>query len=151
MSLIAPIIMMACSDNRLQRVECNRADVPVAELATLDHEVNYNAFNSTFLRPEVAKLYGIDRDQDLGVVMVSVYQKRAPGVGVEVCVSGGATNILGQVVELRFDEVREGEAIYHIGTFGFTQEEALIFKVHVEIADTGATHELKWQQKFWSG
>jgi hypothetical protein len=45
-----------------------------------DHEIHYNAFNSTF-QPEVANLYDIAQDEDLGVAMVSVHQKDSAGVG----------------------------------------------------------------------
>ncbi len=153
LSLIALFATLACSETGLQSVKCgNLLAVPAAvKAAAPDHEVDYKAFNSTFLRPEVAKLYGIDRDEKLGVVMVSVYQKDALGVGVEACVSGGARNLLGQAKGLNFDEIREGQAIYHISTFRFSPEEHITFEVDVEIAATGETHELKWKQQFWQG
>jgi hypothetical protein len=150
--LVAIFAAFACSESRQQSADCNSPAVAVAgDASALEHEVTYNAFNSTFLQPEVAKLYGIDQDEKLGVVMVSVYQTAALGVGVEACVSGGVTNLIGQVFTLEFDEIREGQAIYHIGTFSFGQEERLTFEVDVEIAATGETHELKWKQQFWQG
>lgn len=150
--LITFFVAFACSERRQQSVGCDSLAVPaVGDLSAVEHKVNYNAFNSTFLQPEVAKLYGIDQDENLGVVMVSVYQKDALGVGVEACVRGGVTNLIGQVNTLEFDEIREGQAIYHIGTFPFGHEERLTFKVDVEIAATGKKHELKWQQQFWRG
>ena len=150
--LIAFFVAFACSERTLQSVGCDSVAVPAAgDHSALDHAVDYKAFNSNFLQPEVAKLYGIDRDDNLGVVMVSVYQKNALGVGVEACVSGGVTNLIGQINRLEFDEIREGRAIYHIGTFPFGQEEKLTFNVDVEIPATGKKHELKWQQQFWRG
>ncbi len=83
--------------------------------------------------------------------MVSVYETDAPGVGVEACVSGGAMNLIGQMKTLDFEEIREGEAIYHISTFAFSQEEHITFELDVEIAATGETHVLKWKQQFWRG
>jgi len=150
--LITLFVISSCRDSGQQNVKsvkCDRAGVQaVAELA---HEVDYNAFNSTFLDPKTAKLYGIDQDEKLGVVMVSVYQTDAPGVGVEACVSGGAMNLIGQMKRLDFEEIREGEAIYHISTFLFSQEEHITFELDVEIAATGETHVLKWKQQFWRG
>ena len=149
--VIAVLLASACSESG-RRVECG-SDVGSAgvNLTALDYEVDYNAYNSTFLQPEVAKIYGIDRNKKVGVVMVSVYQKDAPGVGVEACVSGGATNLVGQVKVLRFEEIREGDAIYHIGTFRIGQEEDLTFRLDVEVPTTGKTHPLKWRQKFRRG
>ena len=146
--LVALFATSACSETELQQsVECDSPGDSLggsaAESAALAHEVDFKAFNSTFLRPEVAKLYGIDRENKVGVVMVSVYQKDSLGVGVEACVSGGAKNLLGQEKGLDFNEIREGEAIYHISTFRFSPEEHITFEVDVQIASTGETHELK--------
>ena len=150
--LVALFAAFACSESRQQSANCDSPRVAATgDAAALKHEVDYKAFNSTFLQPEVAKLYGIDQDEKLGVVMVSVYQKDALGVGVEACVSGGVTNLIGQVNTLEFDEIREGKAIYHIGTFSFGHEERLTFALDVEIAATGETLELKWKQRFWQG
>ena len=150
--LVALFAAFACSESRQQSANCDSPRVAATgDTAALKHEVDYKAFNSTFLQPEVAKLYGIDQDETLGVVMVSVYQKDALGVGVEACVSGGVKNLIGQVNRLDFDEIREGKAIYHIGTFWFGQKEKLTFNLDVEIPSTGKKHELKWQQQFWRG
>lgn len=153
--LIVLFANVACSESRQQSATCNGLSVAPGDSSALDpevdHEVDYKAFNSTFLKPEVARLYGIDQGEKLGVVMISVYEAEALGVGVEACVSGGVTNLLGQENALDFDEIREGEAIYHIGTFVFDQEEHLTFNVDVAIPATGKKHELSWQQQFWRG
>jgi hypothetical protein len=141
----------ACSEARQQSVNCDGVASSAGVPSALDYEVDYKAFNSTFLRPEIASLYGIDQDEQRGVVMVSVYQADALGVGVEACVSGGVTNLIGQQNTLDFDQIREGQAMYHIGTFVFSQEEHLTFSVDVQIAATGKTHKYKWQQQFWQG
>lgn len=155
--LIAFFVSFACSEGRQQSASCESLAASTdGELSSLDnaldnavdYEVDYKAYNSTFLRPDVARLYGIDQDDELGVVMVSVYEKDALGVGVEACVGGGVTNLIGQVNRLNFDEIREGRAIYHISTFLISPEEHFTFKVDVGIAATGKTHKLKWQQQF---
>ncbi len=140
----------ACSESELQSVKCDLLAVPEAsELTVLGHEVDYKALNSTSLNSDVAKLYGIDQDETLGVVMVSVYQTDENGIGVEACVSGRATNLIGQMKRLEFEEIREGAAIYHISTFPFSHKEHLTFEVDVKT--TRETHELKWKQQFWRG
>ena len=64
----------ACSETRPQSFDCNLSAVPEASQLTtlLGHEIDYKALNSTSLDAEVAKLYGIDQDETLGVVMVSI-------------------------------------------------------------------------------
>lgn len=119
------------------------ADVPL--------EVDHNAFNSTFLKPDVAKLYGIEVDEDVGVTVVSIYQKDSPGVGVQARVSGSTKNLMGQTTRLNFDEVREGQAAYHVATFRIVEDEQITFEVDVDIIQTGETRQVQWQQQFWPG
>ena len=142
----------ACSKNELQNAKCDQLAVAgTSDVTVPEHELDYKALNSTSLHADVAKLYGIDQDETLGVVMVSVYQSEGIGIGVETCVSGSATNLIGQIDQLEFEEIREGAAIYHISTFRFFHKEPMTFRVDVEIVATGETHKLKWQQKFWEG
>lgn len=142
----------ACSESGIESTKCDQLSVPAAsKLTVLEHEVDYKALNSTSLNADVAKLYGINQDETLGVVMVSVYETDGNGIGVETCVSGTATNLIGQIDRLDFEEIREGAAIYHISTFTFTHKEPMTFRLDVEIVATGETHKYKWQQKFWRG
>jgi NAD+ synthetase len=60
--------------------EYGAADVPI--------EVHYSAFNTTFLDLEVAELYGIDRRQRVGALVVSAFHRDDPGVGVQARVRG---------------------------------------------------------------
>ena len=146
----ALLFVSACGENGIQSIDEGTAVAEIDETSKVfgDHEVHFNAFHSTFLLPEVAKLYGIGRNDHLGVVMVSVIQKDKPGVGVGARVGGAATNMASQMKALDFDEIREGDAIYHISTFPFDQKDHLTFTVAVEIAPTGETHKLKWRHQF---
>lgn len=142
----------ACSESGKQSVGCDSPGAAeAATLTSVDPKIDYNAYNSTFLDPDVARLYGIDRRENLGVVMVSVYRADGPGIGVEACVSGESTNMVGQLKQLDFEEIREGTAIYHISTFIFSEKENLTFNVNVQIAATGKTHKLTWGRQFWRG
>ena len=152
--LVAVVLFVssACSKGELQNTKCDQLSVAgTSDVTVPEHELDYKALNSTSLHAEVAKLYGIDQDDTLGVVMVSAYELEGQGIGVETCVSGSATNLIGQIDRLEFEEIREGAAIYQISTFTFTHKEPMTFRVDVEIAATGETHKLKWQQKFWRG
>ena len=114
-------------------------------------EVDHRAFNSTFLKPDVAKLYGIDVADDLGVAVVSVYQTDSPGVGVQARVNGSFRNLMGQTTKLDFDEVREGKAAYHVATFKLVEDEKITFALDVNIVQSGETRQIEWQQQFWPG
>ena len=110
-SLFLIVVAFCLTSACKQDIKCPSVST-TSELTSLDHEVDYKSINSTTLLPEVAKLYGIDQDETLGVVMVSVYQTDDRGIGVETCVIGRATNLVGQISRLEFEEIREGAAIY---------------------------------------
>ena len=149
-SLFLIVVAFCLTSACQQDIKCPSVST-TTELTSLDHEVDYKSIHSTTLLPEVAKLYGIDQDDSLGVVMVSVYQTDDSGTGVEACVIGGATNSIGQIRRLEFEEIREGAAIYHISTFPFSHKEHMTFNVDVQITATGKTHKLKWKEQFWRG
>jgi len=44
-----------------------------------DYEVHYNAFNSTFLQPDVAANYQVQRSKYRGLVNITVLQKQPDG------------------------------------------------------------------------
>ena len=152
LALIVLFTASACSESGMQSVSCDSHGVAeAAALTSVDPKIDYNAYNSTFLDPDVARLYGINQSESVGVVMVSVYQADGPGIGVEACVNGASTNMVGQLKQLDFEEIREGAAIYHISTFIFSDKENLTFNVDVQIPATGKTHELTWRRQFWRG
>ena len=150
--LVALCALFACSDNGTSTAQIDAGtDLEGDEYSKVfgEHRIHFNAFKSTFLTPEVAKLYRIRHADDLGVCMVSINQKDTPGVGVEARVNGTATNLASQLRMLKFDEIREGSAIYHVCTFPVASKEQLTFKVDVEIAPTGEKYAVTWQQEFW--
>lgn len=106
-------------------------------------QVHYNAFNSTFLSPAVATQYDLTRSASKGVLNIAVLNKdtltsQSPGV------SGQVINPLGQVQQLAFQHVREGDATYYIAQFDYTNAETLRFSLQV-----GEKQTLKFNQEFW--
>ena len=72
-------------------------------------KVHYSAFNSSFLTPEVARTYGLERSRYNGIVNIAVQNKQ--GVAQAVGISGEARNLTGTLRPLNFQEVKEGNAI----------------------------------------
>ena len=88
-----------------------------------DWEVHYIAFPSTFLQPNIAKHYGLERSKYSGVINISVLDSRhkdKPAQQVEIV--GQARNLLGNTVSLDFKEVVEGDAVYYIAPIKFTMK-----------------------------
>ena len=113
-----------------------------------DWEVHYIAFPSTFLQPNVAKHYGLERSKYSGVINISVLDSRhtdKPAQQVEIV--GQARNLLGNTVSLDFKEVVEGDAVYYIAPIKFTNEE--IYRFNIDLKQGRQQHTLKFQQKFY--
>jgi hypothetical protein len=107
--------------------------------------VHYSAFNSGFLQPEVAAAVGLVRSKSQGVVNVALLQSNTASTGV---VTGEVKNLLGQISQLNFKQVKEGAAIYYLAQFPFGQQEMLRFTLNVKGAD-GVPHSFDFSQEFF--
>ncbi len=114
------------------------------------HEVHYSAFNSSFLSPDVAKAYNIRRSGSRGMLNIAVLAKngmqRTP---VGATVKGSVKNLIGQMQPLTFTEIREGEAVYYIANFRFTNDEILQFSIDVQAESGGAPMPFSFKQHFY--
>lgn len=118
-----------------------------------DYTVHYLAVNTTFLQPEIAAQYGIERASRRGFVNVAVLRD-APngGVGAPVTavVTGSRANLMQQSTELQFQEVREGEAIYYLAQFEFSNAETLRFTIEVQPEGQGPAREITWTTQLYA-
>ncbi|WP_172561888.1 DUF4426 domain-containing protein [Vibrio furnissii] len=114
-----------------------------------DVEVHYSAFNSTFLTPQVAKSYQLTRNGYSAVLNISVLDTSTVSKpAVEATLSGQVKNLIGNMRELAFSEVKEGNAIYYLAEFPISNEEELRFDIDVNAGLKGAG-KLKFTQKFY--
>lgn len=108
------------------------------------YEGHYSLVPTTFLTPEIAAGYGITRSRDRALLNISIID---PDNGpVRATVSGTVKDLLGNVRELAFEEVVEGEAVYYLATVRHGEEEVLRFTIDVRTPD-GASHRMAFQQK----
>ncbi len=111
-----------------------------------DWQIHYVVFPSSFLTPAIANNYGITRAKDVGIVNVSVLDQ--DGNGAPVSVYGHATNLLGQMSQLDFREVREGPAVYYLAEIRHTDQEVVRFSFAIT-PPGAATFDLKFQKKLY--
>lgn len=116
-----------------------------------DYRVYYSVFNSSFIRPEVAELYGITRGSNRALINISLVELSAEGnsLGLPAQVSGQARNLLAQSIPLRFIEIDEGDATYYLASFTFDDEDPLHFTINVEHAGSRIPHELKFTRTLY--
>ncbi|MCG7499021.1 DUF4426 domain-containing protein [Vibrio sp. Of7-15] len=124
--------------------------VQAEQVKTIDSiDVHYSAFTSTFLTPEVAKAYRIKRSKYSAVLNISVLDNSDPEKSaVPANITGTAKNLVGQIKQLHFREIRDGNAIYYITEVPFTDQEDYTFKVKVAAGKKG-NGEVRFDQKFY--
>lgn len=110
-------------------------------------EVHYIALPSMFLEPEIATQYGLKRSKYIGLVNISVLDKKQKSMPIEANLIGSGRNLIGQTIQLEFKKIKEGKSIYYIATYPFTNEEIVKFDVQIKAQDK--THRLKFQHKFY--
>lgn len=110
-------------------------------------QVHYIAFPSTFIQPQIAKTYGLERSGYKGVVNISILKNDADATAQTAILKGTAKNLLGNKQTLDFKEVIEGDSIYYLAQVDFTNEEILRFEV--EIQQGNQFQKLQFQQKFY--
>ncbi|MBQ4861450.1 DUF4426 domain-containing protein [Pseudoalteromonas sp. MMG013] len=110
-------------------------------------QVHYIAFPSTFIQPNIAKAYGLERSNYKGIINISVLAKKQGNPALKANLTGEARNLLGSKQILEFKEVVDGDAIYYLAQVDFRNEEVYRFKVNIS---QGNNHQvLSFQQKFY--
>jgi hypothetical protein len=116
-----------------------------------DFVVHYNALNTDFLSPSVARSYGITRSRNRALINISVLKKTL-GVGGEpqlAQVTGKAINLRGQTRSLEFRELRDDSAIYYIAELGIDDGETLDFSIQA-VPHSGEPLSVRFRQQFFT-
>jgi len=113
--------------------------------------IHYNSFRSDTLTPEIAKAYSLTRRNNRMVVNITVLKKKGDATRpVKAKVSGFASNLTGQVKDLQFKEVHDGEAIYYLAQSQVANHETLKFDIKATPEGETLVANIKFQQKFYT-
>ncbi|MGV3590848.1 MAG: DUF4426 domain-containing protein [Gammaproteobacteria bacterium] len=115
------------------------------------YTVHYQAVNSTFLTPEIAEQYDIVRSESRAFLNVAVLRNETDGstTPVTATLEGVKHNLLQQSEAIDFAQVREGEAIYYIGQFDFSDREVLRFTLMVSPEGREPAHTIEWTTQLY--
>jgi hypothetical protein len=114
------------------------------------YEVHHSVVNTTFLAPEVSARYGIVRGKDRAILNLAVREHRPDGTSVaRPAKLEGRTWDLFQNQFFEFREIREGDAIYYIGEFKFSDGELRFFDVTFLPEGAGRSYKLRFQHKVY--
>lgn len=110
-------------------------------------QVHYIAFPSTFIQPNIAKAYGLERSNYKGIINISVLANKKGTPAQKAKLTGEAKNLLGSKQTLEFKEVVDGDAIYYLAQVDFRNEEIYRFKININQGNNFQV--LNFQQKFY--
>lgn len=116
-----------------------------------DYVVHYNAFRSDTLTPEIAKAYSLTRRNNRLVVNISVQKKEGVSTtSAKASVKGFASNLTGQVKQLEFKEVLDGDAIYYLAESKVSNRETLKFDIKVIPEGETIQGQINFSQQFFT-
>ncbi len=117
-----------------------------------DYTVHYQAVNSTFLTPDIAEQYDIVRSERRAFLNIAVLRNASDGstMPVTATLNGVKHNLLQQSQAIEFRQIREGESIYYIGQFDFSNAEILRFTVEVQPEGREPGHTLEWNTQLYT-
>ncbi|GMR01281.1 MAG: DUF4426 domain-containing protein [Gammaproteobacteria bacterium] len=117
-----------------------------------DFVIHYNAFRSDTISPEVAKQYGLARANNRILINIAVLKKVMNTTGKPTAskVTGHASNLTGQLKQLKFKEINEGNAIYYLAETKISDGEFL--KFDIKILPEGEKHaaRLNFDKRFFT-
>ena len=119
------------------------------------YEVHYNALNSSFLSPEVAKSYHIPRSKTKGFLNIAIRKlnedKNKLTTAVEADINITAKNFYGQEKTIDLRKIKENDgAIYYIATFQVSSREMIKFKAQVRPHNSKAVINIKFDKEFYT-
>ena len=110
-------------------------------------EVHYIAIPSTFIQPAIATLYKIKRSKNNGLLNISILDTKQKNKALTAVLTGTGKNLIGQTQQLVFTQIKEGDAIYYLAEYPYTNEEIVNFDINIKTETKSNT--LKFQHKFY--
>ena len=114
-----------------------------------EHIVYYNAFPTDSLPVQMTKQYGLKRSKNYAMINISVMEKGA-GIptGVKSKVTGKIKNLMGQMRDLEFREIKEGQAIYYIAQVGVQRQTVVHFSIDIIPEGSSENYDIDFSEKF---
>lgn len=107
-----------------------------------EYTVQWSVFPSTFLTPEIARENNLNRSRGIGVLNISIMTEGEDGTMQTVSgqVEGKVMNDIQQARFLAFRRIQEGDAVYFIAEYQYSDAELMTFQITVR--PTGARSDL---------
>ena len=115
------------------------------------YTLHYNALNTDFLTPEVARQYGLTRSKHRGMLNIAVLRDQAGTTGQPVTAKlrVEAADLMQKPKNIELREIREGDAIYYIGEFPIIHREVVNFRVQATPQGESRAINARFSQEFY--
>ena len=110
-------------------------------------EVHYIAIPSTFIQPAIATQYKIKRSKNNGLLNISILDTKQNNKALTAVLTGTGKNLIEQTQQLVFTQIKEGDAIYYLAEYHYTNEEIVNFDINIKTEKKSNT--LTFQHKFY--
>jgi len=117
-----------------------------------DYVIHYNAFRSDTISPEVAKQHNLPRANNRVLINISILKKvmNTTGKPTNSKVTGHASNLTGQLKQLEFKEITEGNAIYYLADTKVSDGEFLKFDIKIIPEGEKRPARLRFDKRFFT-
>ncbi len=114
-----------------------------------EYTVRHVVFNSTFVLPDVAKIYKLKRSKYESLLNISVYKKGEAG-SIPATISGTVKNLMQQQKVLDVKEIEEKNAVYYLSPIRVANEELLHFELIIRPDGSQQDLTVKFSQKVYA-
>ena len=116
-----------------------------------NYKVYYTVFNSSFIKPDVARIYNLTRGKNQVLVNVSLVKRGEQGdsLGLAAKVEGTATNLMQQQRTLKFKEISEQNTVYYLAPLRVSDEEVMNFRIQVQPTEGGRPLVLEFSKTMY--
>jgi hypothetical protein len=143
MKWLTTLILLCLATIVTTAVSAQQSTKPYEEFG--DYKVYFSVFNSTFIKPEVARVYNLTRAKDRVLINISVVKNNTFGLPAKI--SGQASNLMQQKKTLEFTEIAEQGATYYLASLFHLHEEVINFTIEVTPEGESKSHTVKFTRK----
>ena len=121
---------------------------PTATIESNTYKINYSVFNSLFVPEDIARIHQLPRAKNRALVNISVHD-RDTNASLPAQVRGSAKNLMQQLRQLEFQEMKEQDYQYYLANVRHTNEETMHFDIEVKPMGSDKWIPIKFPQKLY--
>lgn len=121
-----------------------------SEIELDGYTIHYTVVSTDLLSPEVARAYGLSRSRNRALVNIVVMEQDASGSlrSIPARVQGTGVNLNQQSRAMRFREIRDADAYYHLAEIPIRRGEVIDFRLQIRTDGIREPLSVQFRQVF---